>query len=303
MSKTIYIQQLGRGMRLAPDKEYLMVFDFIDNANLFNMPYSLHRMFNISQYIPGEYVLASDKQRKFDRDLMRKGEKPSVYLDFPIDVMDYEIIDLFDWQEEVKDMLSEMEFVRRVNVQADTISIYIKDGKIQPDLVVPMTNNRKFNYFKRDTVLKYVKKFNWELITPANMKDKFIEMVDVMSMSRSYKPVLLKAIFENIDRKGRVRIEDLVDYFINYYEERRDKGLAVEKGRSLYKGDYTRREVERNIFSNPFRTFEEMNFMKRHKDLEFIEINKHIMKKLSQDEIKWIMDHSDRKLGEYFGEI
>lgn len=50
MSKTIYLQQLGRGMRLAKDKEYLMVFDFIDNANLFNMPYSLHRMFNIKEW-------------------------------------------------------------------------------------------------------------------------------------------------------------------------------------------------------------------------------------------------------------
>ncbi len=45
MSKTLYLQQLGRGMRLYEGKEYLMVFDFIDNANLFNMPYSLHRIF------------------------------------------------------------------------------------------------------------------------------------------------------------------------------------------------------------------------------------------------------------------
>src|SRR5699024_1495384 len=171
------------------------------------------------------------------------------------------------------DMVSEMEFVRRVNVQAKTISTYIKDGKIQADLVVPMANNRKFNYFKEETILKYVEEFNWELITPANMKDKFMEMVDKMDMSYSYKPVLLKAIFENIDEKRRVRAEDLVDYFIDYYEGRREKGLIVEKRRCLYLRDYTRKEVEGNIFSNPFRTFEEMGFMKRNKDLEFIEVN------------------------------
>ncbi len=45
-----------------------------------------------------------------------------------------------------------------------------------------------------------------------------------------------------------------------------------------------------------------MNFIKKNKDLEFIEVNRHIMKKLSKDEIKWIMDHSDKKLDEYFGE-
>ena len=39
MSKTIYLQQLGRGMRTYKGKEFLMVFDFVDNANMFNCPY------------------------------------------------------------------------------------------------------------------------------------------------------------------------------------------------------------------------------------------------------------------------
>ena len=31
MSKVLYTQQLGRGMRLSEGKEFLMVFDFVDN--------------------------------------------------------------------------------------------------------------------------------------------------------------------------------------------------------------------------------------------------------------------------------
>lgn len=38
MSKTIYMQQLGRGMRKSEGKDHLMAFDFVDNANLFNRP-------------------------------------------------------------------------------------------------------------------------------------------------------------------------------------------------------------------------------------------------------------------------
>ena len=53
MSKTLYTQQLGRGMRISEGKDHLMVFDFIDNASLFNMAYSVHRMFNINEYQPG----------------------------------------------------------------------------------------------------------------------------------------------------------------------------------------------------------------------------------------------------------
>lgn len=199
-------------------------------------------------------------------------------------------------------MISQMEFVRMVDVQSETIARYLREGLIIADLTIPMEENKKFYYFREDTILKYVKEFKWELITPANMKDKFIDMVDKMDMSYSYKPVLLKAIFENIDDKGRVRVEDLVDYFIDYYEDRRERGLVVEKKTCLYLRDYTRGEVERNIFSNPFKRFEDMNFMKRNKDLEYIEISRHILKRLSEEEKIWIVGHSDRKLGEYFRE-
>lgn len=303
MSKTLYMQQLGRGMRIAEGKEYLMVFDFIDNASLFNMPYSLHRMFNINKYVPGEYILASDKDRQLDKDLFAKGEKPSVYLDFPVDIKDYEIIDLFNWQEEVKDMISQIELVRMVDVQAETIDRYIKDGKLQPDLEIPMSSNRTFKYFRKDTIDKYVKKYGWIFITPANMKDMFMDMVDKMDMSYSYKPVLLKGIFEHIDEKGRVRIADLVDYFIDFYTDRKEKGLLVEKKRCLYlRENYSPKEVERNILANPFKRFEDMNFMKKSKDIEYIELNRHIMKKITKDEIKWIVGHCDSKLGQYYDE-
>ncbi|NLI59014.1 MAG: DEAD/DEAH box helicase, partial [Clostridium sp.] len=185
MSKTLYLQQLGRGMRKAPNKEYIMVFDFIDNAGLFNMPYSLHRVFNINEYHPGEYVLASDKKRQLDKDLFRRGEKPSVYLDFPIDVSDYELIDLFNWHDEAKDMISQLEFVRMVDVQSETINRYLREGKIVPDMEVPLGNDKSFKYFHEETIKKYSKEYGWDLITAANMKEKFMDMIKTMDMSYS----------------------------------------------------------------------------------------------------------------------
>ena len=303
MSKTLYMQQLGRGMRLSDKKEYLMVFDFIDNANLFNMPYSLHRIFNIGQYIPGQYILASDNKKQLDKDLLIKGEKPSVYLDFPVDIKDYEIIDLFNWQEEVKDMISQIEFVRMVDVQSETIERYMRERKIISDLEIPMSGNRTFKYFKEETINEYAKQFGWQLILPSNMKDMFMEMIDKMEMSYSYKPILLKGIFNHIDEKGKVRIEDLVEYFIDYYKERKEKGLIVEKRKCIYlKEGYTHKEVERNIFANPFKRFEDMNFIKRSRDIEYIEINRHIMKRLTDKDIKWIVEHCDKKLDKYYNE-
>ena len=72
MSKALYTQQLGRGIRISAGKDHLMVFDFIDNASLFNMPYSIHRMFNIKEYKPGDYVVASESLWQLEKDLIAK---------------------------------------------------------------------------------------------------------------------------------------------------------------------------------------------------------------------------------------
>ena len=63
MSKVLYTQQLGRGMRLYPGKESLMVFDFVDNASQYNMPQSLHRLFKLKEYKPGQLAVAPGAQK------------------------------------------------------------------------------------------------------------------------------------------------------------------------------------------------------------------------------------------------
>ena len=301
MSKTLYMQQLGRGMRKCSGKDCLLVFDFVDNANLFNTPYSIHRLLNIREYKPGQLVLAPKDQMEIDADLYVRGEKPEVLLDIPVSVSDYELVDLFNWQDEVKGMISQIEFVRMVDVQAETIDKYIRDGRIKPDLEVPVGDKRSFKYFKDETVRKYASEFGWDLITPANMKDKFMEMVRTMDMSYSYKPVLLKAMFENVDENGKVLVDDIVDYFISFYKDRKARGLFVEKKSSIYcRDNYSRKEVERNIFANPFRRFEDMRFMKRCREIEYVEFNRHVFKKLTKEDVEWILKHCDEKLEEYY---
>ena len=215
--------------------------------------------------------------------------------------MDYELIDLFNWQEEVKNMISQIEFVRMVSVQSETIERYIRDGKIKADLEVPMGENRSFKYFKEERVKEYAKEFGWDLITPDNIKEKFMDMVETMDMSYSYKPVLLKVMLGYADEKGKVRIDGIIDYFMEYYEYRRKKGYPIEKKNSIYyRGNYTRNSVRNNILSNPFKRFEDMRFMKRCKEIEYVEFNPLIFKKLKEREKEWIISHCDKKLEEYY---
>lgn len=255
----------------------------------------------IAKYQPMAYVLAPENKRKLDQDMLFQGEKPEAWLDVPIDVSDYEIIDLFNWQNSVKDMISQIEFVRMVDVQSETVERYIKDGKVKPDLSTPFGDKRMFHYFREESIRNIAKQYGWDLITPQNMADKFMKFIETMDMSYSYKPVLLKAIYEYMDTSGRVALPDVVDYFIDFYENRKAHGMIAEKSTSIYqKGGYTRKDVEKNILSNPFKRFEDMRFLMRCKDVETIEVNPIIFRKLTREDWLHIVNVCDKSLEKYY---
>ena len=163
---------------------------------------------------------------------------------------------------------------------------------------------RSFKYFKEETIIKYAKEFRWEIINATNMKEKFMEMVKTMDMSYSYKPVLLKAMLEEADEKGKVLIEDIVDYFIDFYEDRKKKGLKAEKKKCIYNNDVIdRKAVKTNIFSNPFKRFEDMRFMKKCRDTEYVEFNNNVWKKLSGEEKVWIREWCEERLRGYYSKL
>lgn len=301
ISKVLYTQQLGRGMRLADGKDCLIVFDFIDNASQYNMLYSMHRLFKLSEYKPGKLVLGTREQRKADDELYAKSEKPEAIVDFPVSTTDYEAVDVFNWQEEAAGMISQMEFIRRVDAASETVEKYIREGEIISDLIVPMSEHRTFKYFSEDTLNKSAEKFGWSIINDKNRKDLFMEMIRQMDMSYSYKPVLIKSILESADEKGRVRIDDIVEYFIKYYEDRRNSGLIVEKSNSIFaKGRYTDKDAQRNILSNPFKRFEDMQMLRHTKTLGIIEVEPTVWRNLSVIEKEEISMICDKKLDEYY---
>ncbi len=301
MSKVLYTQQLGRGMRLNEGKEYLMVFDFVDNAGQYNAPYSLHRLFRLKDYRAGGLVLGKKGEWEAENDLYAKGERPDAVIDYPVDATDYEVVDIFNWQEEAAGMISQMEFIRRVDVQSETIERYVREGKLIPDLIVPMSEHRVFKYFKEKSLERYTKEYGWTLINDQNRKNLFMEMVEDMDMSYSYKPILLKAILQNADKQGRVKIDDIVTYFRAFYEDRRARGEVVEKHNSIFaKGNYTDKEAARNILSNPFKRFEDMNMMRHTKTIGIIEVEPTVWKRLAEEDKKHILKVCDLKLEQYY---
>lgn len=222
-------------------------------------------------------------------------------LDWPVNATDYELVDIFNWQEEAEGMISQMELVRRVDVQSETIEKYVREGKLVPDLVVPMSEHRTFKYFKEETLLHYAEQYGWKIIDDSNRKDLFMDMIRQMDMSYSYKPVLIKAVLQYADTKGRIKLEDIVAYFRAYYEGRRAAGLMVEKPRSIFaRGGYTDKEAERNILANPFKWFEDMQMLRHTKTLGIIQVDEAIWRHLSDEEKAEIGRICDEKLAAYY---
>lgn len=52
MSKVLYLQQLGRGLRKYEGKECLYVIDVVDQYGALNVPWSVHSIFNNPYYVP-----------------------------------------------------------------------------------------------------------------------------------------------------------------------------------------------------------------------------------------------------------
>ena len=303
MSRTIYLQQLGRGMRKAPGKEFLMVFDFVDNANLFNMPYSLHRILGVNDYVPGGMVVGPKHAMHVDQDMFRQGQKPDALIDFPVHMTGYETVDLFNWQDKAKDMVSQIGFVQMVNVAEETIDKYIRDGKIVPDMEVPVGDHRSFRFFEKESVKKYAGEFGWTVITRDNMKAMFMEMVKQMTMSYSYKPVFLLSMLKNMDETGSAKLADVAADFAKFYEDRKEKGLPPEKKTCIFtKGGYTARDVEQLILRMPFRRFEDMHAVHHAKQLGTIQFYKALFNQLTEDDFTQIRESSNDALRRYFGE-
>lgn len=304
MSKVLYTQQLGRGMRLFEGKESLMVFDFVDNASQYNTPYSLHRLFKLKDYKPGQLAVALNSQKAAEAELYEKGEKPEALLDWPVDATDYELVDIFNWQEEAEGMISQMEFVRRVDVQTETIERYVREGKLVPDLVVPMSEHRTFKYFKEESLERYAKENGWTLIDDSNRKDMFMDMIRQMDMSYSYKPVLIKAVLLYADDKGRIKLDNIVAYFRAFFENRRKQNLVVEKAKSVYLNErITDKEILKNILTYPYKRFEDMGILRHTKILGIIQIDDFVWKKLSDEEKTEIERICDEKLKAYYARI
>lgn len=155
-----------------------------------------------------------------------------------------------------------------------------------------------------ETVKSYVEQFGWVIIDDANRKQLFMDMVQQMDMSYSYKPVFLKAVLKHADNEGCVELDRVVSYILNYYKKRRNAGVAVEKDNSIFVNpDCSAADAEKVILKYPYDRFRTMQVLMLNAESAEIRFNKNLWEQLSDDEKMEIEDICDQKLIAYFARL
>lgn len=301
LSKVVYVQQLGRGTRPSPGKEYLLVFDFIDNTSRYAQAMSAHRLFKKPTYQPGGFVAAPPEMEKTENEKLARGEKPEVMLALHLWAERYELIDVFRWQDEVKDMFQANELEVELGVGDGRVRCWIETGKITPDHTVEL-GSRTYHYFKKDRLESIQKEFNITPITKENIKSKFFEFVREMDMSSSYKPVLLLGMLNLADQEGRVKVSELVEYFRTFYETRHYQGLVVEfpRNRLSRVTELSNSEIESTLLAMPFEKFERRKFMRRLKEVSMLKFWEPLWHSLTKQDKLDLKQISKTALDSYF---
>jgi superfamily II DNA or RNA helicase len=303
LSKVIYLQQLGRGTRKAAGKAALLVFDFIDNSVRHNHAINLHRLLKNKEYRSGALVLAPSEQMEEERRRLLVGEKVDTVLPINIFARDYEVVDLFDWQQEIENMMSIHELAMELYVDDTTARRYVDEGKISPgpDLALPM-GRVTHRYFLRERLGEIRQQLNIKEREPDKIREDFFSFVRKGTMSTSYKPVMLLGMLTLADAKGQVDLAVLSKYFRDFYEQRVLDGLPIEvDGAAMNRvhemNDF---EVTRLMLAMPFEKFERKFFLEHRKDLTRVAFVPSLWRRLNISDRNKLINICQEQIGQYY---
>ena len=264
LSKILYLQQIGRGLRKTNTKKNVIVIDVVDEYGAMIKACNMHTIFANPYYVPfgdiiktdytpGDMVVIDGMEERIER------------------IME---VDINSFEEKYGDYLSQEQVAREYFVSTGTVTSWVKKKKIVPSVEYRF-GNKSIYLFSPDDVEKYRKELNIKEHNDSTIKEDFFEFLGERDYSLSYKMPFLLAIVKHIDSIGDAKIEDVLDDYIAFYQDRLARGLQVDRSTCPYdeKMLKDRKAVQRNMLTNPFEKFERKRFLYYSKDLSVISIN------------------------------
>jgi superfamily II DNA or RNA helicase len=301
LSRVIYLQQLGRGTRKAAGKECLIVFDFVDNSSRYNQALSAHRVLGKSAYRPGGLLLAPPDQLAAEEEALARGERPTTVLEIGLWAKDYEPIDVFNWQQEIVNMISVPDLERELCVAEGRVRAAVERGQLKPDHVVQL-GDRTYVYFHRDRIEEVRVAVGAPKLDEHSIRDRFLEFIEAMDMALSYKPVMLLALLETADEQGRAKASEVAWRFQQFYKDRRAAGLVVERpgSRKVPVDELDEIAVQRLMLGMPFEKFERRQFLRYDSDLAYIRFDPRLWRQLGPNDREQIRRLCRQSIERYY---
>ncbi len=178
----------------------------------------------------------------------------------------------------------------------------VENGTLLPDAFQP-SGERTNYYFRRDRMEQVRRTLGLANIPTSSeeWKQEFLDFARSRNLSKSYKPVMLKAFFKLVDREGKVKMDDLVREFRDYYIQQVNSGYPLEQGGSLMAqpveaSDYA---IKRLIITNPLERFLIKNFIEYSSEEEVLRITSHLWHELHHYEVLDVLRHADEQINYY----
>ncbi|MGL5411362.1 DEAD/DEAH box helicase family protein [Cetobacterium sp.] len=235
-SSTVFLQQLGRGLRLDKDKEYVNVLDFIGNYKKADM-------------IPNLIGRSTKEFGKGDGDPRDFQYPEDCIIDF-----DFEIIDIFkkmaNRDKKIKDFVIEEYFnIKEFLEHRPTREEFIES--IDEEIYLKAKTSKKNNPFKNYLeFLKEIKETTMEEEEFLKTEEfKLLNYIETTSMSKTYKMPLLMGFYNNGNFKLEINEDEIYQTMKSFYSNSINKqDLLSSKGTknidSWEKQDYLKKARE-----------------------------------------------------------
>lgn len=291
LSKVLYLQQIGRGLRRTSIKKNVFVIDVVDEYGAMVRPCSMHAIFGNSLYVPFG-------------DIARQDYLPGQMIE--IDGITERVeriveVDIHTFEEKYGDYYSQEQLAREYFVNTGTITSWIRKGKITPTVEFPF-GSKKISLFSPEDVEKYRKELNIQEHNDDTVRDDFFAFLEERDYSLSYKMPFLLSFIDHMDTIGDAKIEDVLIDYIAFYQDRIDKGLPVDRPSCPYNAETLkdRKMIKSSMLTNPFEKFERKRFMYYSKDLGVISLNHALLAKMSEGDWERVKGQMREDLERYY---
>lgn len=137
------------------------------------------------------------------------------------------------------------------------------------------------------------------------LPEAFFAFLEERDYSLSYKMPFLLAFIRHVDSIGDAKIEEILEDYIAFYQDRITRGLPVDRSTCPYNETMLqdKKAMQRSMLTNPFEKFERKRFLYYSKDLSVISMNHALYSQMEAGDWERVRRQMEEDLAEYYAKV